>query len=317
VGKYQAVLDILRTIGDIKILSSPRVMALNNQEAKILVGRKDAYITSNISQAGTGTTVTAQSVNFVDTGIQLGVTPTISRDGFVTMKIKPQISDAVFQDLLSNGQKTTVPIVTTSEAETTVTVKDGVTVIIGGLTKDNRTKTVKKIPLLGDIPGVGYLFRSTDDNVTKIDLVILLTPHIMTGETSFTDFSQMKPVDGAVLKMEGGKVITTKISSLSEERVLGFLEPDKTGEPYDRQVSSKILESARMNSPKGKTGKVELSFLLSSKGGLIDEPKVLNATDTSLIPFALNAIKSASPFPYFPSGIKETVESFSITIAYK
>lgn len=316
-GKYQAVVDMLRTIGDTKILSSPRVMALNNQEAKILVGTKDAYITSNISQGGTGTTVTAQSVNFVDTGIQLGVLPVVSGDGFVTMKIRPQISDAEFQDLLSNGQKTTVPIVTTSEAETTVTVKDGVTIIIGGLTKDNRTKTVKKIPVLGDIPGLGFLFRSTDDKLTKTDLVILLTPHIITGETPFTDFSQMPPIEGAVSRMEGGQISVRKFSGSTQEQALNSLETVNSMESYNEHISKKIFNQAKLDSLAGKTGEVKLSFFLSQEGRLINDPEALNFTDPSLVPIALSAVKNASPFPSFPEGVKEIKKRFFITIVYK
>ncbi len=210
-GNYKAILDLLRTIGDTKILSSPRIMALNNQEARILVGTKDAYVTSTTSQSGT-TAVTSQTVNFVDVGIKLFVTPTISREGMVTMKIRPEISSAETRKLLSNGQETEIPIVTTSEAETTIVIKDGVTVIIGGLRKDSREKIVKKIPLIGDIPGLGFFFRSTSDSVTKSDLVILLTPHIISGETALTETSQIQPKDGAVASMVDGEIITSRVS---------------------------------------------------------------------------------------------------------
>ncbi|MFH1355012.1 MAG: secretin N-terminal domain-containing protein, partial [Candidatus Omnitrophota bacterium] len=121
-GQYKAIIDMLRTIGETNILSSPRIMALNNQEAKILVGTKDAYITSTTSLSGDNT-VTSQSVNFVDVGIKLFVTPTINSDGFVTMKIKPEVSSATRTDITSEGQITQIPIVTTSETETTVMIK--------------------------------------------------------------------------------------------------------------------------------------------------------------------------------------------------
>ncbi|MDD2703242.1 MAG: secretin N-terminal domain-containing protein, partial [Candidatus Omnitrophica bacterium] len=205
-GDYKGVIDMLRTIGETKILSSPRIMALNNQDAKILVGTKDAYITSTTSLSG-DSTVTSQSVNFVDVGIKLYVTPTINRDGFVTMKIKPEISSAQRTDLTSEGKITQVPIVTTSESETTVMVKDGVTILIGGLKKDQREKNVKKIPVLGDIPLLGFLFRSTSDEVSKTELVILLTPHLITGEASFISFSDVKPADGVILEMHDGQII--------------------------------------------------------------------------------------------------------------
>lgn len=214
-GDYKGIVDMLRTIGDAKVLSSPRIMALNNQEARILVGTKDAYVTSSTSQSGQ-TAVTSQSVNFVDVGIKLFVTPTVSRDGMVTMKIRPEISSAERVKILSSGQETEIPIVTTSEAETTIMIKDGVTVIIGGLRKDSRTKTVRKIPLLGDVPGLGFFFRSTSDEVTKTDLVILLTPHIITGESSVVENSRIQPKNGAVARMIDGEIITRPVAPAKE-----------------------------------------------------------------------------------------------------
>ena len=219
-GEYKSIIDLLRSIGDTKILSSPRIMVLNNQEARILVGTKDAYITSTTSQSGTGTAVTSQSINFVDVGIKLYVTPTINRQGFVTMKIKPEISSSERKKILSEGQQTEVPIVTTSETETMVTIKDGVTIIIGGLRKDEHSKIVKKIPVIGDIPLLGLFFRNTTDEIRKTELVILLTPHIMSGESAYTDFSEIKPYDGAVVKMVEGNIVIEKISLLLAQKEL-------------------------------------------------------------------------------------------------
>lgn len=178
----KGIIDLLRTIGKTKILSSPTIMALNNQEAKILVGTKEAYITSTTSQGGTGTQVTAQEVNFVDVGIKLYVTPTINKDGLVIMKIKPEVSSSKLTDLTSEGKITQVPIVTTSEAETTVGVKDGSTIVIAGLKKDKKEKEIKKIPLFGDIPILGLAFRSYSSTLTKTELVIFLTPHIIADD---------------------------------------------------------------------------------------------------------------------------------------
>lgn len=307
IGQYKAILDILRTIGDTKILSSPRIMSLNNTEAKIHVGVKDAYITSTTSQSGTGTTVTSQSVNFVDTGIQLSVTPTINRDGFVTMKIKPEISDSTRTDIKSEGQITQIPIVSTSEAETTVIVKNGVTILIGGLSKDKKDKTVKKIPVLGDMPLLGFLFRSTSDTVTKDELVILLTPHIISGQNSFTEFSEVRPIEGAVLRMDEGKIIKEKIN------------PIATGSPFDyyQIITKKIDQFTKLNSPSGKKGEVKVNFILSSDGNVIAEPTIINTTDSSLIPFAIKAIKDASPFPAFPKELNKMHETFKISLRYE
>ncbi|MBM3246108.1 MAG: hypothetical protein FJZ13_02135 [Candidatus Omnitrophica bacterium] len=318
-GDYKAIMDLLRTIGDTKILSSPRIMAVNNQEAKILVGTKDAYITSASSQAG-DSTVTSQTVNFVDVGIKLYVTPTVNRDKFVTMKIKPEISSATRTNIKSEDKITQIPIVTTSEAETTVTVKDGITIVIGGLRKDKREKTVKKIPIIGDIPGVGFFFRSTSDDLTKTELVILLTPHIMSGETSYTDFSEIKPKDGAVLRMEKGEIIKEKVKEgVQEKKEVALqkemVEANKTS--YYKSVADKVKKLAATNYPKGNKGMVKIVFTLSKDGNLTDNPYIAEANNAILVPFALKAIKLASPFPPFPNFIEKDKEVFKINLVYE
>jgi type II secretory pathway component GspD/PulD (secretin) len=321
-GQYKAVIDILRTIGDVKILSSPRIMVLNNQESRILVGTKDAYITSTVSQSGQSA-VTAQSVNFVDTGIKLYVTPTINRAGFVTMKIRPEISSAKRTAIKAEDKVTEIPIVSTSEAETTVMVKDGITIIIGGLKKDEKTKTVTKIPILGDIPLLGMLFRNTSDETNRTELVILLTPHIMSGETPYTDFGEIKPTKGAVASMFKGEIITEKINhpepgqAGKKERIFSYSEPKDTVPDYYAIISKKINEVAKINSPVGKKGKVDIRFIVSSQGYLVEEPQVISATDNFLIPFSIKAVKDAAPFPYFPRDLKKATQTFRISLFYE
>jgi TonB family protein len=303
---------MLRTIGDTKILSSPRIMVLNNQEAKILVGTKDAYITSTVTQTQ-GTATSADTVNFVETGIKLYVTPTINRDGFVTMKIKPEVSSAETKTVISQDKKTDIPIVTSSEAETTVMVKDGVTIIIGGLQKDERKKSVKKVPLFGDIPGVGFLFRSTSDELSKSDLIILLTPHIMSGESSYTEFSEIGPKDGAVARMEKGTIVTEKVK-------LEFPDENPTDmvlEKYYATVTGRIDGAVLYSQPKGEKGEVEVIFTLSKEGKLLDEPVIVRTTNPNLKLPAQEAIKRAAPFPPFPKSMDKEKNKFRITLYYE
>ncbi|MEW6101840.1 MAG: secretin N-terminal domain-containing protein [Candidatus Omnitrophota bacterium] len=311
-GDYKAILDVLRTIGDTKILSSPRILVMNNQEAKIHVGKRDAYVTSNISQGGTGTTVTSQSVNFVDTGIQLYVTPTINRDGNVIMKIKPEISDATRESITSEGTITEIPIVTTSEAETTIMVKDGITVVIGGLKKDTRTKTVKKIPLLGDIPGLGFLFRSTSDKMEQTDLVILLTPHIVSGEKSITELAEIQPKEGVIVEMVDGNIVRRKTAQAPQN-----LNPRDEIRNYYRRIVEKVQSSAVFTQPLAVKGAVKLLFTLTNDGRLAGEPQVLEAANPGLIPLAKEAVQKASPFPSFPEALDKNSETFRVNLLYK
>ncbi|MDD5292546.1 MAG: secretin N-terminal domain-containing protein [Candidatus Omnitrophica bacterium] len=175
---FRVVVNMLKTFGDARTLSTPRITATNGQEAKILVGSKEVYVTSTVV-ASEATTTTSEAVQFVDVGVKLYVTPIINKDNFITMKIRPEVSSVSKEFTKNDGTK--IPVVGTSEAETSVIVKDGVTIVMGGLMKDEKTKNIYKIPLLGEIPFLGAFFRRTEDENTKTELVIFLTPRIVSG----------------------------------------------------------------------------------------------------------------------------------------
>jgi len=186
---YTVLIEALDTIGVADILSSPRITTINNEEAKILVGSTEPYVTSTVTTPSSGPTTTAESVNFIEVGVKLYVTPTIHDDGFITMKIKPEISSVTGEVTTSNNN--TIPVVETSEAETKVMVKNGVTIIIGGLIKKEKIKTIKKVPLLGSIPFLGNVFKNVSDKVSKTEIAIFLTTNIITGDVN-TDFNFRK-----------------------------------------------------------------------------------------------------------------------------
>ena len=177
---YQVLLEALDTVGSSEIVASPHITAVNNKEAKILVGSTEPYVTTTTTTPSAGPATTAESVNFIEVGVKLYVTPTIHKDGFITMKIKPEVSSVTKNITTSNNN--TIPVVETSEAETTVTAEDGSTIVIGGLIKDEKIDSVKKFPLLGDLPFLGFAFRSEGKVVRKTELVIFLTPKIISGE---------------------------------------------------------------------------------------------------------------------------------------
>jgi len=183
-GDFKVIIDMLSTFGDVKTLSTPRILATNGQEAKILVGSKQVYVSNTVVQNSTSETV-AENVNFVDVGIKLYVTPKINNDGYISLKIRPEVSSAPTFFTKQDGTK--IPIVDTSEAETSLLIKDGITVIMGGLMKNERSKTVNKLPLLGDIPLLGNLFKRTEDSTEKSELVIFITPHIVSGDESMLE----------------------------------------------------------------------------------------------------------------------------------
>jgi len=177
---YTILIEALDTIGVTDILSSPRITTINEKEAKILVGSNEPYVTTSTTTPSTGSPTTAESVNFIEVGVKLYVTPTIHNDGFITMQIKPEVSSVTSNVTTSNNN--TIPVVETSEAETNVLVKNGVTIVIGGLIKEEKIKTTKKVPLLGDIPLLKVAFQSEHDYVKKTEIVIFLTPTIISGD---------------------------------------------------------------------------------------------------------------------------------------
>ena len=180
---YEAVLEFVRVFGRTKILSAPHIAVCNNEEAKFMVGSREAYVTTTTT-TGEVSTTTSEAVEFIDVGITLYVTPTINKSGFVRMHIKPEISSV--ESWLETTEGNKIPIVTTSNVETDVIIKDGRTIIIAGLIKETDTKNISKVPLLGDLPLVGRLFRNVSDLRQKKELVIFLTPHIISGEESLT-----------------------------------------------------------------------------------------------------------------------------------
>ncbi len=173
---YRALIEVLQGIGATRILSSPRLTVTNNESARILVGSKQVYVTTSAIQSQT-TTETAEAVNFVDVGVKLYVTPSIGADGFISMKVRPEVSSVVQTYKTASGN--TIPIVETSETETTVLLKDGSTLIIGGLIKEEKTKNINQIPILGDIPLLGHLFKNPVEEKSKTELAIFLTCHII------------------------------------------------------------------------------------------------------------------------------------------
>jgi len=176
---YNVVLTALQEYGDVSTISRPQIVAVNKEEAKILVGSREAYVTQAQSQSE-GSTVTSESVQFIDVGVKLVVVPTIGKDGFITMKIKPEVSSV--REVLKTTAGSQVPIVETSETETVVKVKDGAMVMIGGLLKKEKTDSTAGIPVLGKLPVVGGLFGSRDKQERKTELIIFLSPKLISGD---------------------------------------------------------------------------------------------------------------------------------------
>jgi len=171
-----AVLRAAQTHSNVNILSSPHLLTQNNKEAEIVVGENVPFITSQ-ARDSTNLANVINTVERKDVGITLRITPHIHESEFVSMDIFQESSALKDTSLL---QDTTVgPTTTKRSAKTTVLVKSGDTVIIGGMMQETTLKSVSKVPLLGDIPLLGHLFKFTSNSKKKTNLIILLTPSII------------------------------------------------------------------------------------------------------------------------------------------
>jgi type IV pilus assembly protein PilQ len=340
-GDVNVMIQVLKTIGDANLLSSPRITAINNQEAKILIGKSEPYATNTVTQT-TGTATTGTNINFIDVGVKLYVTPTITKDGFITMKIRPEVSSTGEPYKYGPAPQTEVPVVETTQAETSVSVKDGTTIIIGGLIKDQRTDTVNKIPFLGDLPIIKAAFSNTDKHIVKQELVIFLTPHIITGDSDYLEppktptigedkftiseqsaFERRTPVPmkpgmfKEPRRDQSAKEYFDEKAKIAETENMSLAA---TSEEYYYNVKNKII--GRIVVPKdtkysGIRGKVKLSFFLTSAGKIARGPDIMESSNHMLDDLATNAVKRASPFPAFPEGMGKAEKRFVMDAAFE
>ncbi len=186
-SQIQDVVKFLGTQGDVKAISSPRVMTLNNQPALISVGRELFYkIQSASTASGGGGAVAAQGelVDSVFAGILLDITPEIDANGYITLKINPSISETVDAISGKNTLRKIPPDLLRRQIASVVKVKDGEHAILGGLITSKTGYKVNKVPLLGDIPLLEYAFKHEEKIETVEELVLIITPHIVKNAKS-------------------------------------------------------------------------------------------------------------------------------------
>ncbi|MEF3280635.1 MAG: type IV pilus secretin PilQ [Elusimicrobiota bacterium] len=169
---FDAVISAAAKKGKAKILSNPKIATLNNTEATINITNQTPYVTQDITYVS-GNSVTSSKVTYITTGIILKVLPTITSDGRILMKVNPTVSKP------SQTAEFAPPSVDQRTADTTVVVEDGETIVIGGLIHDYENDYEYKVPLLGDIPLLGYLFKKKGKERTRMELLIFVTPKIV------------------------------------------------------------------------------------------------------------------------------------------
>jgi type II secretory pathway component GspD/PulD (secretin) len=340
----RVILKLLEQLGKTDVLSTPQITVANNQEAKVLVGTKEAYVTSTITQSD-GATTTADNVQFVDVGVRLSVCPTITDDGFINMKIKPEVSSAPTSLELTNADgstRTKVPIVSTAEAETQLLVKDGTTIIMAGLMKDTRKDNTEKIPVLGDVPLLGHFFRSRGKENQKTELVIFLTPHIIKETEEFSEDAEeylyqheqaafsadqdnsayrqyVKRRPKGPVKKSRALLSRGSVSSVSTELVVPLLMyHNEDFRQYCNYIDDRIKRFLEKNRPRPATKqKVQLVFVLTCDGYLKHQPSVLSDVDDKIKDSIIRSIQEASPFFPFPQNYNEPEEIFRLAVSFE
>jgi type IV pilus assembly protein PilQ len=174
-----AFVRALEAVVDLTIVANPKVLTANEQLGRVLVGREDGYLTTTVTE-----TTSVQTVDFIRTGTQILFRPFIGNDGYVRMDIHPEDS--------SGGlTPANLPFKDTTEVTSNVLVKDGHTLVIGGLFRDLVTSRNNQLPWLGNIPLVGALFRGKVDQAVREEMIVLLTPHIINGDDASAESAQV------------------------------------------------------------------------------------------------------------------------------
>jgi type II secretory pathway component GspD/PulD (secretin) len=182
-GALDLTLQALQRDGTAEVLSRPSIIATQNQESYVSTGQKTPVVQiKNAGSTPAGATILLES-SYVETNIGLKVKPTHIGDAFVTLHVFPEVSTVT--GFSTGAAGTSAPIISTRKAETTITMADGETLIIGGLYTNATIVDKAKIPLLSDIPGLGALFTRTRDTCVKTELVFFITPHVLRKRTDF------------------------------------------------------------------------------------------------------------------------------------
>ena len=192
-GTLRLFLQILHNSTDANILSTPQLLAADNQRAKIIVGENRPFPTGQAQGITGGTLVTIERK---DVGVTLEITPQVLDNNLIRLDVKQEITaiaENVAQTIGSGNSSIPVGPTTTKRAMETITiVPDQQTVVLGGLVRDNVTFNESKIPLLGDIPGLGWLFKSRSQQVEKVNLLVFLTPTVVRDRVDMVEMSEKK-----------------------------------------------------------------------------------------------------------------------------
>ncbi len=228
---FNFLLRALQSDGSLEVLSAPTIVVSNNQEGNITIGDNVPFLRG--SQVSDNGQVSSQ-VEYEDVGIIVDVTPHINPDGYVNMLIKPEISSLNPGSNVQISEGVSAPTFTNRSAETTVTVKDGETIVIGGLIQTQEDERETKVPVLGDLPGVGNLFRATSSTRRRTELLILLTVNVVRNEVeAFEQSKRLRDQSGFMPKRIQRNKLMQGLRILPDDEALQNVPPYREIESPD------------------------------------------------------------------------------------
>ena len=174
---FDLAINALQSRGDVRVLSLPVIIAENNREAVLNVGSSRPFVQVSQSTGGLGTVGQVNTVQYIDVGTVLTITPTINPDGYVNLQVSQTANSA------TNEVQFNAPIINKREATTQVFIRDGQTTVIGGLADNTQSNSTSGIPILSRIPGLGWLFGNRQRNRETSELFLFLTPHVIFTDT--------------------------------------------------------------------------------------------------------------------------------------
>jgi general secretion pathway protein D len=326
-----ALLHALQADGDVNVLSTPNIMTMDNQKAEIMVGQNVPFITGQTQNATTGAGTLFNTVDRKDVGIKLTITPQISSDESVRLEVNQEISDVIATSTSNPAGPTT----SKRSASTTVVVKDRQTMVIGGLIRDNVTSSASKVPFLGDIPILGWLFKSKTTSVEKTNLMIFITPYIVKNEEEASELTKRKndsleefrkeyrmekKVSEPVLlprtsnaKEQPAATATTKAGAKPEAELKSnavtttapAAEPGKSSETSGAEIKSGVATTAPVAPvnavPELKSGPVATAPLNAAPAGVVGKP----------VPDLKSNAVTTAPSAVVPGKSSETVKPAS------
>jgi type IV pilus assembly protein PilQ len=183
-------LSALEGVTDTTVLANPKVLAVNKQKGEVIVGTETGYVTTTTTE-----TSSTQTIEFLKTGTRLVFRPFIGEDGYIRMELHPEDSDGGLQTAQN------LPYKNTTEVTSNVLVRDGHTIVIGGLFREKSSSTKSQVPGLGNIPVAGALFRNQKDSTVRDEVIILITPHIVKDDSAYAELSAEELKDAEKLRV--------------------------------------------------------------------------------------------------------------------